>query len=107
MNKYKDCCPGCGKHCPMKSPCCGYGRKYFEKQKKENCKKAQPESGKKQKRQRHGLIQKLFDVRRMMKEKLRDGSITEAQLLASLSEEEQLHLARALLNLEKCMDACK
>ena len=94
MKKEKCRCPGCSRHCCLDAPRCKYGCRY--------CQKSQPAEKKTKKHkwrqfvQADGALAQLIDTGRRARKALARGEAVEAQLLASLSPEEQESL-RALL----------
>ena len=98
-------CPGCKKHCPMGAPRCKYGRNYFEKAAAAQEKPLHRETHHEKGTKRHGweknvtqgsAVHRLISVGRSAKKALKQGRLTEAQLLASLSEEDRRALSEIL-----------
>ena len=94
--KNTNVCPGCHKHCPLSAPRCKYGRNYAAKHSPETA----PAPTFKHKWQRFatpdGLVWKLITTGKKCKKALCQSRLTEEQLLASLSTEEQQTLADLL-----------
>ena len=78
-------CPGCSRHCPAGAPCCGYGRKYFERSQKGKWKAYAAENG---------VMWTLILTAKACKKAL-GPNVGEMQLLSGLGEEEQ----KTLMNL--------
>lgn len=79
----KDRCPGCGKHCSLKSPGCGYGRRYAQKQPQSSA------PGWTGRVTDGGTLWQLLTVSRSIRHGLKDGSVTEQGLTALLTPAEQ------------------
>ena len=87
----KDRCPGCGKHCSLKSPGCAYGRRYAQKH-------AAPEAPRWAAQVTpDGPLWRLLDASRSIRHALKEGTADEAGLMAGWTPREQETLA-ALLN---------
>jgi len=101
-------CPGCKKHCPMNSLCCGYGKKYFKKNPPETIGPEETEKRKWEKGLTRGsIIWKFVGTGRRIRKALRDGEIREAQLEAALNDEEKQQLGviiEKLANISKIND---
>lgn len=93
-------CPGCGRHCPLSEPECGYGRKLTKKHAAQTMEHGRHGHGFEHKWEafveHDGLAWKLLTAGRNMKHALRDGVITESDALAPLSDDEKIALAAML-----------
>ena len=111
MEKQKEhVCPGCSRRCPLSHVRCGYGRKYQEKHEKKQAKK--PAEAFAPDKHRHkwekyatpaSPVWKLLWTARTLKRALRKKTVTEAQLLAALSGEEQAQLDACLSKISKVL----
>jgi len=91
-------CPGCSKHCPMGSPRCKYGRKYFEKlaQEKEIPQEIRRHYKWEKLVHQGGLVWQLLWVASRSKKALRKKELTEHELLLALDNDELEQLQQLL-----------
>lgn len=99
----QNACPGCGRHCTIDHVRCKYGRQFFAKQ----TAALQGADHKPHRRkwekytEAGGAAWQLLTVSRQVKKALVRGGITEQQLLAPLSPDEQQMLTSLLGRLSR------
>ena len=111
MKKEKQAhCPGCGKHCPMNSVRCKYGRNYFAKLEAKRKKaemvcgtQAEPEKRRRKKWEKHvcggGPLWQLLHTAGGVKKALRSGGASEDELLKALDAPEREQLRSLLVKI--------
>ena len=101
-------CPGCGKHCPLSAPRCKYGRAYAAKHALEPGKNGAVKEECKHKWERYVTrnqpLWKMLTVSRRVKKGLCHSQITEQELMAVLTAEQQKQLAEILRRLQSAAE---
>ena len=103
MGKKKgNVCPGCGRSCTAENVRCRYGKSYFEKQRAATQAVAERE---RYKWERYvvpeGFIWQLLMMSKRLKKALKNGSVTEEQLMDELNGGEKDLLAATISKVEE------
>lgn len=109
MNGKKESrCPGCSRRCKEGNVRCKYGRSYFEERKADSQKAVKDRKYKWERYVETGsTVWKLLRLNAELKRAIKDGDLTEQQIMCRLTDEERQVFEGLLDRMSEVIEKCR